>query len=316
MNRSNPPHIVAEAASADPRSVGVVSAFYAVASRLSDYLELTKPRIVVLELIVAGAAAALASPQGLNVPVVIQALAATALVAGSASIANQWLERRIDLRMRRTANRPLPAGRVSSVEAIVLCVATLIAGVAWLGLQVNWTTALLGVASWITYVAIYTPLKQISPANTAVGAVAGAIPILMGWTATGAPLDLTAWTLAGVLFLWQFPHFMAIAWLYRGEYAKAGHQMLTVVDPTGVRAGAQAITGALLVIPVSMIPATLPTSGSPSLYSLWAIALGGVQLALALRFALNRDESSARWLLRATLIYLPAWMTLLLMVSV
>jgi protoheme IX farnesyltransferase len=316
MNRPNPTHIVAEAASADPRSVGALSLLAAVASRLSDYLELTKPRIVVLELIVAGAAAALASPQGLNVPVVIQALAATALVAGSASIANQWLERRIDLRMRRTANRPLPAGRVSSAEAIVLCVATLIVGVAWLGLQVNWTTALLGVASWVTYVVIYTPLKRISPANTAVGAVAGAIPILMGWTATGAPLDLTAWTLAGVLFLWQFPHFMAIAWLYRGEYAKAGHQMLTVVDPTGARAGAQAIIGALLVIPVSMIPATLPTSGSPSLYSLWAIALGGVQLALAVRFALNRDESSARWLLRATLIYLPAWMTLLLMVSV
>ena len=316
MNRSNPTQIVAEAASADPRSVGALSLLAAVAARLSDYLELTKPRIVVLELIVAGAAAALASPQGLNVPVVIQALAATALVAGSASIANQWLERRIDLRMRRTANRPLPAGRVSSAEAIVLCVATLVAGVAWLGLQVNWTTALLGVASWITYVVIYTPLKQISPANTAVGAVAGAIPILMGWTATGAPLDLTAWTLAGVLFLWQFPHFMAIAWLYRGEYAKAGHQMLTVVDPTGARAGAQAIIGALLVIPVSMIPATLPTSGSPSLYSLWAIALGGVQLALAIRFAVNRDESSARWLLRATLIYLPAWMTLLLMVSV
>ena len=315
MNRPNPPQIVAEA-SADPRSAGVVSAFSAIATRLSDYLELTKPRIVVLELIVAGAAAALASPQGLNVAVVIQALAATALVAGSASIANQWLERRIDLRMRRTANRPLPAGRVSSAEAIVLCVSTLVAGVAWLGLQVNWTTALLGIASWITYVVIYTPLKQISPANTAVGAIAGAIPILMGWTATGAPLDLTAWTLAGVLFLWQFPHFMAIAWLYRGEYAKAGHQMLTVVDPTGARAGAQAIIGALLVIPVSMIPATLPTSGSPSLYSLWAIALGGVQLALAVRFAVNRDESSARWLLRATLVYLPAWMALLLMVSV
>lgn len=315
MNRPNPPQIVAEAASAD-RSIGVMSLLAAVVSRLADYLELTKPRIVVLELIVAGAAAALASPLGMNVSVVIQALAATALVAGSASIANQWLERRIDLRMRRTANRPLPAGRVSSAEAIVLCLVALIAGVAWLALQVNWTTALLGVASWITYVVIYTPLKQFSPANTAVGAVAGAIPILMGWTATGAPLDLTAWTLAGVLFLWQFPHFMAIAWLYRGEYAKAGHQMLTVVDPTGARAGVQAITGALLVIPVSMIPATLPASGSPSLYSLWAIALGGVQLALALQFALRRDESSARWLLRATLIYLPAWMTLLLMVSV
>jgi heme o synthase len=315
MNRSNPPQIVAEA-SADPRSVGVVSAFSAIASRLSDYLELTKPRIVVLELIVAGAAAALASPQGLNVPVVIQALAATALVAGSASIANQWLERRIDLRMRRTANRPLPAGRVTSAEAVLLSIASLVVGFAWLAMQVNWTTALLGLASWITYVVIYTPLKQISPANTAVGAIAGAIPILMGWTATGAPLDLMAWTLAGVLFLWQFPHFMAIAWLYRGEYAKAGHQMLTVVDPTGARAGAQAISGALMLIPVSMIPATLPTSGSPSLYSLWAIALGGVQLALAIRFALNRDETSARWLLRATLVYLPAWMALLLMVSV
>lgn len=316
MNHSNPPQIVAEARSADPRSFGVLNALSAVVARLSDYVELTKPRIVVLELIVAGAAAALASPQGLNVPVVIQALAATALVAGSASIANQWLERRIDLRMRRTANRPLPAGRVSSAEAIVLCAVTLIAGVAWLALQVNWTTALLGIASWVTYVVIYTPLKRISPLNTAVGAVAGAIPILMGWTATGAPLDLTAMTLAGVLFLWQFPHFMAIAWLYRGEYARAGHQMLTVVDPTGARAGAQAIIGALMVIPVSLIPATLPTAGSPSLYSLWAIALGGVQLALAIRFALARDESSARWLLRATLVYLPAWMALLLMVSV
>lgn len=316
MNRPNPPQVIAEAASADPRSVGVVSVLAAVVARLSDYLELTKPRIVVLELIVAGAAAALASPQGMNVPVVIQALAATALVAGSASIANQWLERRIDLRMRRTANRPLPAGRVTSVEALILSAVTLIAGVAWLGVQVNWTTALLGVASWITYVVIYTPLKQRSPANTAVGAVAGAIPILMGWTATGAPLTLTAWTLAGVLFLWQFPHFMAIAWLYRNEYAKAGHQMLTVVDPTGARPGAQAILGAALLIPVSMIPATLPTSGSPVLYSLWAIALGGTQLAIATRFAVRRDDASARWLLRASLVYLPAWMTLLLMVSV
>jgi protoheme IX farnesyltransferase len=316
MNRQSRPQIIAEAASADPRSVGVVSVLAAVVSRLSDYLELTKPRIVVLELIVAGAAAALASPQGMNVPVVIQALAATALVAGSASIANQWLERRIDLRMRRTANRPLPAGRVSSVEALILSAVTLIAGVAWLGVQVNWTTALLGIASWITYVVIYTPLKQRSSANTAVGAVAGAIPILMGWTATGAPLTLTAWTLAGVLFLWQFPHFMAIAWLYRSEYAKAGHQMLTVVDPTGARPGAQAILGAALLIPVSMIPATLPTSGSPVLYSLWAIALGGAQLAIATRFAIRRDDASARWLLRASLVYLPAWMTLLLMVSV
>lgn len=138
MNRSNPPHIVAEAASADPRSVGVVmlSPPSPPASATTSNSPSPASRRLGTHL-VAGAAAALASPQGLNVPVVIQALAATALSRDSPSIANQWLERRIDLRMRRTANRPLPAGRVSSVEAIVLCVATLIAGVAWLGLQVN-----------------------------------------------------------------------------------------------------------------------------------------------------------------------------------
>jgi protoheme IX farnesyltransferase len=248
--------------------------------------------------------------------VLLFALAGTGLVAASASIANQWLERVNDARMPRTTNRPLPAGRVTGREALVLSALCLLGGMGLLLWKVNLLTAVLGLASWILYVPIYTPLKTRSTFNTTVGAVAGAIPILMGWTATGAPLDLTAWTLAGVLFLWQFPHFMAIAWLYRNEYAKAGHQMLTVVDPTGARAGAQAITGALVLIPVSMIPATLPTSGSPALYSLWAIALGGVQLALAIRFAVNRDESSARWLLRATLVYLPAWMTLLLMVSV
>jgi protoheme IX farnesyltransferase len=121
--------------------------------------------------------------------------------------------------------------------------------------------------------------------------------------------------LAGVLFLWQFPHFMAIAWLYRSEYAAAGHKMLPVVDPTGARAGVQAMTAALALVPVSLIPALAPTSGSPLVYSLWAIALGGAQLALAIQFALGRDERTARLLLRGTLIYLPAWLSVLLMVS-
>src|SRR5207253_2448408 len=144
-------------------------------------LELTKPRIVVLELIVAGAAACLASRHALDVPAVLHALAATALLAASASIANQWIERRVDARMRRTASRPLPAGRVTSAEAIFLSAAALIVGAAWLALKVNATTALLGLASWLIYVAVYTPLKSRSPLNTTVGAVAGAIPILMGW---------------------------------------------------------------------------------------------------------------------------------------
>jgi protoheme IX farnesyltransferase len=246
---------------------------------------------------------------------VLHALGATALVASSASAANQWIERRVDARMRRTANRPLPAGRITGAEALGLSAAALAIGLIWLAAKVNLVTAALGLASWLIYVVVYTPLKTRSPINTTVGAIAGAIPILMGWTATGAPLNLTALSLAGVLFLWQFPHFMAIAWLYRQDYAIAGHRMLTVVDPSGVRAGVQAITGAALLIPVSLIPAIQPTSGSPMVYALWATALGATQLALAIRFAVERDERSARLLLRSTLIYLPAWMGLQLMVS-
>ena len=287
----------------------------AVLSRLADYLELTKPRIIVLELIVAGAAACLAMPHGLNSIAIMHALCGTALVAASASVANQWWERENDARMPRTANRPLPAGRVTSVEAIVFSIAMLAIGLGWLIAKTNALTAGLGLASWILYVLIYTPLKKRTSFNTAVGAVAGAIPILMGWTATGAPLDLTALALGAVLFLWQFPHFMAIAWLYRHDYARAGHQMLPVVDPSGYRSGAQAVYAAALLIPVSLVPAIVPTSGSPLTYLVWALALGIIQLGLAIRFALQRDDRSARHLLRATLLYLPTWMAMLLIVT-
>lgn len=287
-----------------------------VAQRLADYLELAKPRIVVLELIVAAAAACVASRHAtIDAAAALYALVGTALVAASASILNQWIERDADARMRRTADRPLPAGRVSGAEAFALAVATLATGVWILATQVNALTCALGIASWLIYVAIYTPLKSRSHHNTTVGAIAGAMPLMMGWTATGAPLSLTAWSLAAVLFLWQFPHFMAIAWLYRRDYAAAGRQMLTVVDPSGVRPGLLAIIGAMFLIPVSLIPALDPAFGSPFVYSLWAIALGGAQLALALRFAARRDDTSARDLLRSSLIFLPAWMAVLVMVS-
>jgi protoheme IX farnesyltransferase len=313
MSRLDTTRTAVDASRLDRRVDGLRTAIFV---RLNDYLELTKPRIVVLELFVAAAVAHLASPHSLDVPTVLQALAGTALVASSASIANQWLERKIDARMRRTASRPLVAGRVSSAEAVSLALGSLVVGLAWLLLRVNSLTAALGFASWVLYVVVYTPLKRRSPLNTIVGAVAGAIPLLMGWTATGAPLDLTAWSLAGVLFLWQFPHFMAIAWLYRDDYAAAGHRMLSVVDPTGVRCGVQAIIGAAVLIPVSLIPALNPASGSPLVYALWAVALGVAQFGFALRFALERDEQSARPLLRATLLYLPAWLTMLTLVSV
>lgn len=285
-------------------------------ARLADYLEMTKPRIVVLELLVAGVAACVARPRVMDPWLLLHALGGTALVAASASVANSWIERRRDARMKRTAQRPLPTGRVSSIEALGLSALTLVLGAGWLLWQVGGLTALLGMASWWIYVMVYTPLKTRTSLNTAVGAVAGAIPVLMGWTATGAPLSLTALSLAAVVFLWQFPHFMAIAWLYADDYAAGGHKMLSVIDPSGIRSGLQAIVGALLLIPVSLVPALAPTSGSPLVYGLWTVGLGLVQLALAMHFAMNRDEASARRLLRVTLLYLPAWMVVLLMVTV
>jgi protoheme IX farnesyltransferase len=313
MSRLDAPRAVTQVVDRQPSALERTAR--ALAARLADYLELTKPRIVVLELIVAGAAACLASRHDVNVAVVLHALGATALVAGSASIGNQVIERRSDARMRRTANRPLPAGRITTFEAVAMSAAALAIGVWCLAAKFNLATAALGVASWVIYVLIYTPLKRRSPVNTTVGAVAGAIPILMGWTATGTPLNLTALALAGLLFLWQFPHFMAIAWLYRHDYASGGHRMLTVVDPSGIYAGVQAVSGAAMLIPVSLIPALNPTSGSPMVYATWVTLMGAGQLALAIRFALQRDERSARLLLRATLLYLPACMGLLLMVS-
>lgn len=300
---------------AGPRSLSVDRSAGGVGSRLADYLELTKPRIVVLELIVATVAACTAAPRGLDVAVVLHALAATACIAASASVANQWVERRSDRTMRRTAERPLASGRVRAWEACALSAVGLFIGLIWLCVYVNGVTALLGAASWLIYVAVYTPLKSRTPLNTAVGAVAGAIPLLMGWTATGAPLGLKALSLACVLFLWQFPHFMAIAWIYRRDYAAAGSRMLTVVDPSGARAGVQAVTGAALMIPVSLIPALLPSGGSPMLYASWSIILGAVFLGFSTWFALERSDASARMLLKASLIYLPAWLGLTVMVN-
>jgi protoheme IX farnesyltransferase len=159
-------------------------------------------------------------------------------------------------------------------------------------------------------------LKTRSPLNTAVGAVSGAMPILIGWTATGAAIDVRILALVGVMFLWQFPHFMAIAWLYRADYARARQQMLTVVDPTGLRAGAQAVIGALVLVPVSLVPALLPQAGSPAIYCGWAVVLGVAQAVAAAAFLFRRNDRTARRLLRASLAYLICWMGLLLMVAV
>lgn len=281
-----------------------------VMAKLADYVQLSKPRITVLELITVVAAMRLAVAAGLgdwNGGVVFSLLVGTTLLAASANALNQYLERRQDGIMRRTANRPLPAGRMRPVEAALFGIASVAVGSTILAVGVNALTAGVGLLSWFTYVAIYTPMKRYSTFNTTIGAVSGALPILMGWTAGGGTLDLTALGLFMVLFLWQYPHFMAIAWLCREDYGKAGYQMATTVDSTGRRAGAQAIAGASLLIPASLLPA-IGVSAAGGLYSLLMVLIGLAQLVVAFQFARKRNDLQARRLMRASLLYLPAWM--------
>jgi protoheme IX farnesyltransferase len=172
-------------------------------------------------------------------------------------------------------------------------------------------TAALGLLTWALYAWIYTPLKRRTSSNTTVGAVAGALPVLMGWSAVGAPLDLRAWSLFLIVFIWQFPHFMAIAWIYRRQYARAGLKMLSTVDESGFRSGAQAVVAALVLIPVSLVPCLLQPAGE--IHFAWAVLLGLGQLVCAISFFVQLSDESARRLLLASLVYLPAMLGLLML---
>ncbi|MGH7135882.1 MAG: heme o synthase, partial [Pirellulales bacterium] len=259
--------------------------------RAADYVELTKPKIVLMELVTVAVAAVVASAGVPDLWLLAHAVVGTVLVAAGASAWNQWLERHTDAYMERTADRPLPSGRLSAWEVVISGTVVSVLGAAYLALWVNVLTAALGVVTWLIYVGVYTPLKARSPANTAVGAVAGAMPILMGWTAVGGRLNLSAATLFLIVFLWQFPHFMAIAWIYRRQYAAAGLKMLPVVDPTGLRAGAQALVAALALVPVSLLPAVISFAGPT--YFVWALALSLGQLFCAAAFLLRMNDDTA-----------------------
>ncbi len=278
-------------------------------ARVADYVELTKPRITVMVLVtvaVAAVVAAWGSPGGW---LVAHTLAGTALVAASASALNQWIERHSDAEMPRTADRPLPSGRLTVRQVVAFGVVAVAMGLVYLAATVNLQTAALAFLTWILYVCVYTPLKRRTTFNTVVGAVAGALPVLIGWSAAGAPLDVRAWSLFLIVFIWQFPHFMAIAWIYRRQYAAAGLRMLSVVDPSGLRSGAQAIVAALALIPVSLVPCLTQPGGE--LCFVWALVLGLGQLVCAICFFLELSEQAARRLLLASLVYLPAMLALL-----
>ena len=226
-----------------------------------DWVDLTKPRLTLLVLVTVVVGAVVSGAEWMQAGLLLHLLAGTALVAASSSAANQCWERDRDRRMLRTAGRPLPSGRISPREAVGFAAITLAAGVTYLAIAVNTTVALLGALTWVTYVVVYTPLKTRTTANTVVGAVAGALPIMMGWAAAGRGFDLFAASLFGIVYLWQFPHFMAIAWIYRDDYRRAGYQMLPTADVGGQRAAALATFGAASLVSMSLLPAVYGGAG-------------------------------------------------------
>jgi heme o synthase len=280
----------------------------AVTARLADYVELTKPRISAMVLVTVTVGYTLATHGQWEWGVLLPALAGIALVAIASSAWNQCYERRTDARMERTANRPLPAGRLTGGEVLMFGLACAITGGALLAMLVNVTTAVLTLLTLLLYVGVYTPLKRHTSLCTAIGAVPGALPPVLGWTAGGGALDSGALSLFAILFLWQFPHFLAIAWLYRHQYEGAGLKMLPRNRTTRV-VGLLAVTYAAVLIPASLLPQTATLAGD--LYLTAAIGLGLMYLAAAIGFAWQETRVSARRLLFASLIYLPALLLVL-----
>jgi protoheme IX farnesyltransferase len=276
---------------------------------LADYLSLTKPKIGMMVLIATATAAYVGAWGQVQPGALIHGLVGTLIIASGACALNQWLERTSDGLMPRTANRPLPAGRLESNKVFWFGAVLSLLGAVYFLCLTNWITATLGVSSWLIYVCIYTPLKQRTTLNTVVGAISGAVPMLIGWSISGAAWDLRALALFLVLFFWQFPHFMAIAWLYRKDYALANCQMLTVVEPTGLKAGKQAVFCAVATALASFIPAMFVPDGRVYLAS--AAFLGGAYFMCAAAFLMLRDDFNARILLRGSLIYLPLILLLL-----
>lgn len=283
-----------------------------VPSRAADLVTLTKPRILFMALATVAAAAVTASNGDVPWGRLLHALAGTALVAAGASALNQWLERDVDALMGRTRNRPLPAGRMAPAEALAFGVLAAAAGTAWLLAAVGALAGLLAVSTLAAYVFVYTPLKRVTTLNTAVGAVPGALPVLIGWAAVRGTLEPPAWGLFGIVFLWQFPHFLAIARMYREEYAAAGLRMLPSADgPEGGMTGRQALNYCCALLPVSLTPALAGVAGP--VYFLGALLLGAAYLGFAARFAAAESVTNARRLLRVSVAYLPLLLMLLML---
>lgn len=272
-------------------------------ARLAAYFELTKPRITFLIMLTSAAGFALGSRGAVNYQLLLHALIGIGLLSSGIGTLNQFIERDLDGLMRRTADRPLPSGRLVPLEALWFGVLLTAGAEVYLAVLVNTLTSVLGLSVIAGYLFVYTPLKTRTSLSTALGAFPGAMPPLMGWTAARGEIDMAAMVLFAILFLWQFPHFLAIAWMYREDYGRAGIRMLPVVEPDGRLTGQQIILYAVMLVPVSLLPTVLGISGR--LYLVAALVLGLLFLASSIRAALSKSNQHARQLLLASVLYLP-----------
>ena len=318
-----------------PTEIPAGRAWAARRERAADYVALTKPRIAVMVLVtvavgfllgdrgasttaalphlLAAAGPASALLRGLESPPwpFLLTMVGTGLVAAGASAWNQYIERPRDARMRRTADRPLPSGRLAPAEAAWFGSALAALGLALLGLGSNAVAVGVAAATFVLYAFVYTPLKPLTTLNTAVGAVPGALPPVIGWAAATGRLGVEAWALFLIVFLWQFPHFLAIAWIHRADYARAGHKMLPTVDPAGAITGRQAAGYALALVPAGLLPAVVGLAGP--WYFAGSLAFGLFYLAGAVRFWADVSDANARRLLGASFLYLPAVLLILVL---
>jgi len=303
--------------SAPPISTPATPATVATTSReerssmVAVVADLVKARLTSLVLLTTLVGFYIGSTGPVDLLTMIHAMLGTSLVACGASALNQLLEREYDAKMRRTQNRPLPSGRLSPDAVLIIGTALSAFGLLYLAFAVNPLTSFLGTLTLASYVFIYTPLKRKTTLNTVIGAIPGALPPLMGWTAARGEISIVGWSLFAILFLWQLPHFMAIAWLYREDYARGGFAMLPVLDQEGRRTGSVAISYALGLIPISMCPSLFGLSGI--IYFLGAFVLGAGFLYCSIQFARCMTEQKARLLFFASIIYLPLLLGLLVL---
>lgn len=278
--------------------------------QLRDYVALTKPRITWLILMSTAIGCLFGTRPGFGWLAFFHTLAGTGLLASGTAALNQWYEWDADSLMRRTRNRPIPGGRMPRTHALLFGIALAIAGFLELALGVNLLSAALGLFTLASYLLLYTPMKRRSPHSTTIGAIPGAMPPMIGYAAATGQLTAEAWALFAILFLWQFPHFYSIAWMYRDDYASAGIRMLPVVEPDGASTARHILFTSLLLIPVSLVPTFLGMTGNLYLYG--ALAAGTLFFYASYRVASEKTVARARKVLLASVVYLPVLYGLML----